>query len=223
MQIDNIFVLLMYMKESDRTNKIIRILKEEYPKSKTALDFTSPLEILIATILSAQCTDRRVNIVTKDLFAKYKSASDYMYADMGELESIIRPTGFFRNKAKSIVGAATMLVKEFGGKVPDNMEDMLRLPGVARKTANVVISEAYGVIEGIAVDTHVMRLSGRLRLSTRKTPEKIEQDLMAIYPKNEWYNVCNLLITHGRSVCDARKPKCCECILAELCPGKQIF
>lgn len=204
--------------EIKRKHDVLKTLKSVYPDTRTALDFKTPLQMLVATILSAQCTDKQVNLVTPSLFAKYEDANDLMTADRLELEQLIKSTGFYRNKAKSIIGAATMLVKEFNGNVPNNMKDILRLPGVARKTANVVLSEAYGVIEGIAVDTHVKRLSGRLGLSNENTPEKIERDLMNTFPRNDWYDVTSTLIAHGRAVCDARRPKCHECALARLCP-----
>lgn len=209
--------------EINRKHDVLKALNSEYPDTRTALDFKTPLQMLVATILSAQCTDKRVNLVTPSLFARYKDATDFMMADQLELEKLIRSTGFYRNKAKSIIGAATMIVEKFNGNVPDNMHDILKLPGVARKTGNVVLSEAYGVIEGIAVDTHVKRLAGRLGLSSAETPEKIEQDLMTTYPKNEWYNVTSTLIAHGRAVCAARKPRCNECILAELCPSGETI
>jgi endonuclease-3 len=199
--------------------EVIDRLKKLYPGARTALDHKAPLEMLVATILSAQCTDKRVNIVTKELFKKYKTAMDYAGADVGELERIIRPAGFFRNKARSIIGAAQMIENKFGGNVPRTMEEMLLLPGVARKTANVVLSESYGVIVGIAVDTHVKRLSNRLGFTTQEDPVKIEQNLMNMFPEGYWYDVCNALISHGRNVCLARKPKCGECSVNDLCPS----
>ena len=205
--------------KKETTLKIIEILDKEYPKTSTALHFSSPLEILVATILSAQCTDKRVNIVTKSLFKKYKTAQDYANADLAELEQDIRSTGFYRNKAKNIKNSGKLLVEKFGSKVPDTMEELLELPGVARKTANIVLSNAYGVIVGIAVDTHVRRLSQRLGLSENKNPDKIEQDLMKAVPKKEWKHITNLLISHGRAVCIARKPKCKTCVLNKLCPS----
>ena len=198
---------------------IIELLEKEYPTAKTALDYTTPLEILVATILSAQCTDKQVNIVTKSLFTKYKSPEDYANADLTTLEQDIRSTGFYRNKAKNIKNAGQMLVEKFGSKVPKTMEELLELPGVARKTANIVLSNAYGIIEGIAVDTHVRRLSQRLGLTENTDPNKIEIDLIKVVPKKEWKRITNLLIFHGRNVCIARKPKCSACVLKEICPS----
>ncbi len=202
-----------------RVLKIIELLEEEYPKAKTALHYTSPLEILVATILSAQCTDKRVNIVTQSLFQKYKTAQDYANADLAELEQDIWSTGFYRNKAKNIKNAGRMLVEKFDSQVPRTMDELIELPGVARKTANIVLSNAYGVIEGIAVDTHVRRLSKRLGLTENKNPDKIEADLMLIVPKSHWKRITNLLISHGRNVCMARKPKCGSCVLNKICPS----
>ncbi len=201
-----------------RIGEIIRILHHTYPKSRTALAFRTPFEILVATILSAQCTDERVNQLTPMLFAKYKSALDFARADREELEAEIRPTGFFRNKAKSIISASRKIVEDFSGQVPDNMDDLITLPGVARKTANIVLSSGYQKAEGIAVDTHVKRLSGRLGLSAETIPDKIEQDLMALIPKEEWIDFNYMLVNHGRAVCQARKPRCSGCSLNHLCP-----
>jgi len=203
----------------DRVVKIIGILEREYPHSRTALAFEIPLQILVATILSAQCTDERVNRLTPALFRKYPDAEAFAKADRAELEKDIRPTGFFRNKAKSIIGAAAKIVSDFGGRVPDTMAELIRLPGVARKTANIVLSSAYRKAEGIAVDVHVKRLSGRLGLSKQEDPEKIERDLMEIVPKKHWLDFNYLLVNHGRKTCQARKPKCPECKLAKLCPS----
>lgn len=202
-----------------RSAAILVRLDKLYPNAKTALIFSTPLEILVATILSAQCTDKRVNLVTKNLFAKYRTAADYAGADHEVLEQEIRSTGFFRNKTKNIIGAARMLITDFGGKVPKTMEQMIRLPGVQRKTANVVLSEAFGIIEGIAVDTHVKRLSLRLGFTANQDPDKIERDLMALMPRDKWYAACNLLIYHGRNICDARRPKCAGCVLNDVCPS----
>lgn len=204
-------------------DKIISVLKKEYPGFTTALLHTSPLQLLVATILSAQCTDARVNIVTKTLFRKYKTASDYANADLKEFEQEIHSTGFYRNKAKNIIGAAKMILDKFKGKVPDSMEELIQLPGVARKTANIVLSHGYGKIEGIAVDTHVRRVSFRLGLTKNEDPVKIEQDLMKIAPRKEWVHLSDLLIAHGRAICAAGKPKCPECILGSLCPSKKLF
>jgi len=202
-----------------RVLKIIELLEKEYPKAKTALHYASPIEILVATILSAQCTDKRVNIVTKSLFKKYKTAEDYANADLGELEEAVRSTGFYRNKAKNIKRSGRMLVEKFDSQVPRTMNELLELPGVARKTANIVLSNAYGIIEGIAVDTHVRRLSKRLGLTENKNPDKIEADLMLIVPKSHWKRITDLLIFHGRNVCMARKPKCGACVLNKICPS----
>ena len=202
-----------------RLTKIIELLEEEYPKVKTALHYSSPLEILVATILSAQCTDKRVNIVTQSLFKKYRTVEDYANADLVELEQDIRSTGFYRNKAKNIKNAARMLVEKFGSQVPQTMEELIELPGVARKTANIVLSNAYGVIVGIAVDTHVRRLSKLLGLTENTNPDKIEKDLMQMVPESHWKSITNLLISHGRAVCVARRPKCSVCSLNKICPS----
>jgi len=204
-------------------NKIIPILKKEYPGFTTALLHANPLQLLVSTILSAQCTDARVNIVTKPLFRKYKTARDYANADLKEFEQEIRSTGFYHNKAKNVIGAAKMIIDKFRGKVPDSMEELIQLPGVARKTANIVLSHGYGKIEGIAVDTHVRRVSFRLGLTKNEDPVKIERDLMNITPKKEWAHLSDLLIAHGRAICAAGKPKCPECILGSLCPSKKLF
>jgi len=201
-------------------NKIYKTLEAEYPEVTTALKHANALEILVATILSAQCTDKRVNMVTEHLFKKYKKVADYANAKKSKFEEEIRSTGFYRNKAKNIIAAAKMLVRDFGGKVPDNMEDLITLPGVARKTANIVLFHAYGKNEGIAVDTHVQRLSGRLGLTKHTNPVKIERDLMALFDRQKWGNLSNLLISHGRKFCTARKPLCPECPLNKLCPYK---
>jgi endonuclease-3 len=205
------------MKLEERIKEIIKRLKKAYPDAKVALRFGNPLEILIATILSAQCTDERVNKVTSQLFKKYKSVKDYAYADLNEFEKEIKSTGFYHNKAKNIIACCRMIIDEFNSKVPNKMEDLLKLPGVARKTANIVLYNGYGIIKGIAVDTHVKRLSQKLGLTKNKDANKIEKDLMGIIPKKEWGIVSYLLIEHGRAVCDAKKPRCKECILFDLC------
>jgi len=202
-----------------RVLKIIELLEKDYPAAKTALHYTKPLEMLIATILSAQCTDKRVNIVTKPLFKKYRTAEDYANADLAELEQDIRSTGFYRNKAKNIKNTGQLLVEKYGSQVPQTMEELLELPGVARKTANIVLSNAYGIIEGVAVDTHVRRLAQRLGLTKNKYPNKIEADLMRNVPKSQWKRIADLLIFHGRNVCTARKPKCSSCSLNQVCPS----
>jgi endonuclease-3 len=197
----------------------INRLKSEYPDAATALDWNNPLELLVATILSAQTTDVRVNAVTPTLFAKYPTAADYAGADPTELEEDIRPTGFFRNKAKSLRGMAGALVEDHGGEVPRTMEELVALPGVGRKTANVVLGNAFGVDEGVVVDTHVRRLSNRLGFTAHNDPEKIERDLMQTVPKRDWTVFSHLLILHGRSVCKARKPACSDCVVNDLCPS----
>jgi len=206
-----------------RALKIIGLLEKEFPQAKIALNFTNPLELLVATILSAQCTDERVNIVTESLFKKYRKADDYAKADLAELERDIRSTGFYRNKAKNIKNAAEMLVQKFNSHVPQTMEEILELPGVARKTANIVLQNAYGVVEGIAVDTHVRRVAARLGLTDNDDPEKIEQDLMTIVPKEKWMKITDLLIFLGRRVCTAKKPRCELCVLNKLCPSAFTF
>ena len=202
-----------------RVMKIIGLLEKEYPDAKTSLDYKNPLEIVVATILSAQCTDKRVNIVTKSLFKKYRTATDYANSDLGELEEDVRSTGFYRNKAKNIKNTGRMLVEKYDSQVPQTMSELLELPGVARKTANIVLSNAYGVIVGIAVDTHVRRLSKRLGLTENTNPDKIETDLMQIVSKTQWKRITDLLIFHGRNFCIARKPKCGICVLNKICPS----
>ena len=204
-------------------DKMVALLKKGYPNAKIALNFSNPLEILVATVLSAQCTDERVNMVTKSLFKKYKKVQDYTKANVKTFEQEIRSTGFYRNKAKNIISAAQKIVNDFGSKMPDSMDKLLQLPGVARKTANIVLFNGFGKVEGIAVDTHVRRLSQRLGLSKNEDPDKIEQDLMKLLDKKKWGKFSYLLIDHGRKVCDAKKPKCLECILQKLCPSKKKF
>jgi endonuclease-3 len=207
----------------DRIEEIVKALKKAYPLSKTALNFESPLQILVATILSAQCTDEQVNKVTPALFRKYKSALDFAQADPDILEEEIRSTGFFRNKTKSIIFASKKIVEDFGGKVPDRMEDLITLQGVARKTANIVLSSGFNKAEGIAVDTHVKRLSQRLGLSKEKNPDKIEQDLMKLIAQKDWIDFNYMMVNHGRNTCQARKPDCPHCVLISLCPSAQEF
>lgn len=202
-----------------RILEIIRILYRENPESRTALNFQTPHQILVATILSAQCTDARVNLVTPALFKKYRSVSDFARANPEELQEEIHSTGFFRNKAKNIILASRKIVEDFEGKVPDSMEKLITLPGVARKTANIVMSSGYGRAEGIAVDTHVKRLSQRLGLSKENNPDKIESDLLALVPKKDWLDFNYVFVNHGRNVCQARKPRCPECMLKSLCPS----
>ncbi len=202
-----------------QTRRIIRLLKRAYPHAKCSLNHANAFELLIATILSAQCTDDRVNIVTANLFRKYRKPADYLKVAGRELEQDIRTTGFFRNKTKSIQGTARLLTEQYGGKVPDSMEKLLELPGVARKTANVVLGNAFGIKSGVVVDTHVTRLSHRLGLSEEKNPEKIENDLITIVHKKDWVIFSHLLIAHGRQTCKARSPACDECVLEKLCPS----
>ncbi len=202
-----------------RTARIISVLSKLYPHAHTALRHSNPFQLLVATILSAQCTDVRVNIVTTELFKKYKTPTDFAAASQKRLEAEIRSTGFFRNKAKNIRAASARIVEHFGGETPDSMEQLLTLPGVARKTANVVLSSAFGKNDGVVVDTHVKRLAGRLGLSKQKTPEKIEQDLMKLVVRKHWGSFSNMLIYHGRAVCTARKPDCAGCQINKLCPS----
>jgi endonuclease III len=201
-----------------RTRKIIATLRNTYPDAHCELVHANPLELLIATILSAQCTDKRVNIVTEKLFKKYRSAGDFADAGIAELENEVRTTGFFKNKARNIKTACAAIVEKYGGKVPQTMEELTELPGVGRKTANVVLGNAFGINAGVVVDTHVARLSNRLGLTREKTPEKIEQDLTALVPQNQWALFSHLLIWHGRRRCFARKPNCANCEILKWCP-----
>lgn len=212
-----------YLEPRQRILKIIERLEKLYPDAKTALNWTNPLELLVATILSAQTTDVQINIVTKTLFKKYKTAEDYANADIKELEQDIHSTGFYHNKAKNLKGCCQLLVTKFNSQVPRTMDELVELPGVARKTANIVLYNAYGVTAGIAVDTHVNRLSQRLGLTQQKDQNKIEQDLMAITPKEKWMPLTDLLIFHGRQVCMAKKPKCELCVLNNICPSAFTF
>jgi endonuclease-3 len=208
--------------EQERTRKLIKLLKRAYPDARCSLNHTNPLELLVATILSAQCTDERVNLVTVDLFRKYRRPDDYVKAQPQELEQDIRSTGFFRNKAKAIQGACSIISEQHAGEVPDAMEALLALPGVARKTANVVLGNAFGITSGIVVDTHVARLSNRLGLTAEQQPEKIERDLMTLVPRRDWINFAHLLIAHGRQICKARAPLCGQCLLEPLCPSSTL-
>ncbi|MBN2182784.1 MAG: endonuclease III [Sedimentisphaerales bacterium] len=203
---------------AERVKKIWPILKKTYPDAKIALNFRDPLELLIATILSAQCTDARVNIVTKELFKKYKSPKDWAKTDLSQIEADIKSTGFFHNKAKNIKGACSKIDEQYNGKVPDTMEQLLTLPGVGRKTANCVLGDAFG-IPGITCDTHVIRLSRRLGLSDNSDPVKLEFDLAEIVPKKNWTLFSHLVIFHGRNICKARKPNCRDCPIAKHCPS----
>lgn len=205
----------------ERMPEILRLLHEAYPDACCELNFQNPLELLVATILSAQCTDERVNQVTPELFRTYPSAQAYAGADIEELQEAIRSTGFFRNKAKNVQNACRKIVEEHDGEVPDTMAALVKLPGVARKTANVVLGNAFQVADGIAVDTHVKRLSNRLALTDETAPDKIERDLMELAPRDEWIDVSHLLIFHGRRVCAAKKPNCAECVISHLCPSVQ--
>ncbi|MFW6117200.1 MAG: endonuclease III [Thermoproteota archaeon] len=212
------------MSDKEESQKIIGRLKEEYPEvDGTALNYSSPLELLVATILSAQCTDEKVNEVTGTLFQKYKTVEDYATADLEELQNIIKPTGFYRNKAKFIKRSTKKLMEDFDSEVPMSIQDLTELYGVARKTANIVLSNAFNINEGIAVDTHVMRLSQRLGFTDEDNRDKIEQDLMDLFPKGQWFDLTNLLIVHGRKICTARNPKCRECVVNELCPSAFNF
>jgi endonuclease-3 len=206
-----------------RTKKIISRLRKIFPDPKIALEHRDPLQLLVATILSAQCTDERVNQVTPGLFKKYRSAKDYAQANVAEFEQEIRSTGFFRAKAKSITNCCKQLVEKHGGKVPQTMEELVQLPGIGRKTANCVLGGAYGIPSGVVVDTHVRRLSQRIGLSKQDDPEKIEFDLMQIVPKKDWIDFGNMLIWHGRRTCQARKPNCPECVINDLCPSAEEF
>ena len=208
---------------ANRTAQIILRLKKEFPQARTALVFSDPLQLLVSTMLSAQCTDVRVNMITPALFAKYRYAKDFAEADRNELEGEIKSTGFYRMKAKHIMEACTSIVDRYNGQVPQTMESLMLLPGVGRKTANCVLGGAYGIQSGIVVDTHVIRLANRLGLTKNMSPEKIEQDLIKLVPKKEWYRFSNLIILHGRKTCKARKPLCEQCKLANICPSANIL
>jgi len=205
-----------------RTREIIRRLKRAYPDAKCSLNHTNPFELLVATILSAQCTDERVNIVTADLFRKYRGPEAYLKVSARELEKDIQSTGFFRNKTKSIQGTSKVLTEEYGGEVPHTMEELLEFPGVARKTANVVLGNAFDIKAGVVVDTHVTRLSRRLALTKEKDAQKIERDLVKIVPKKDWVIFSHLLIAHGRKICRARNPLCAECVVEKFCPSSFV-
>src|SRR6516225_1433542 len=211
------------MTARERVAQLLKAWPKVYPNAHCELDFRNPLELLIATILSAQCTDKRVNMVTPALFKKYRTAKDYANAPAAELENAIKSTGFFRSKTRSIQGATSIIAKRFGGKVPDSMEKLRELSGVGRKTANVVLGNAFGINEGIVVDTHVIRLSQRLGLTKHKDPEKIEQDLMKLVSQKHWTNWSHWLIWHGRRRCYARKPDCANCEVFRLCPSGKVF
>jgi endonuclease-3 len=207
------------MTRRERACEVMRRLGELYPAAHIALDYDDPWHLLVAVILSAQTTDVGVNRVTPKLFARFPGPQDLASADVQEVEEIVKPTGFYHNKTKSIMAAARMVITEFGGRVPDTMEDLVKLPGVARKTANIVISNAYGKVEGIAVDTHVFRLAHRLGLTEEKDPDKVERDLCELLPKDQWFHVNYRFIDHGRTVCTAKRPACGACELSDICPS----
>jgi len=213
----------IYLDPKARVLKIIELLEKEHPDAKIALNYTNPLELLVATILSAQCTDERVNAVTKQLFKKYTKAEDYANADLAQLEQDIKSTGFYRNKAKHIKNCCQLLVEKYHSQVPKTMAELLELPGVARKTANIVLTNAYGIVEGVAVDTHVRRLAQRVGLTENDDPAKIETDLMNLVPRGKWMRITDLLIFHGRRVCTAKKPQCGSCVLNKICPSAFAF
>jgi endonuclease-3 len=201
---------------------VYRRLTRAYPDAKCALNFSNPHEMLFATILSAQCTDAMVNKVTEKLFAKYPTLEDYASADILELQQDVKPTGFFRQKSKNLQTTARVLLEKFDGRVPSTMAELITLPGAARKTANIVLGNSFGKVEGIAVDTHVRRVSQRLGLTTNEDPVKIEQDLMALVPKSKWFQLSYLFIEHGRAVCKAPTPKCGDCVLSDICPSSRV-
>jgi endonuclease III len=213
----------VYLEPKARAQKIMELLEKEHNDAKIALHYKNPLELLVATILSAQATDEQINALTPKLFQKYKTPGDYANADLAELEQDIRSSGFYHNKAKNLKNTGKMLVEKYNSKVPKTMEALVELPGVARKTANIVLFNAYGITAGIAVDTHVRRLSQRLGLTENKNQDKIEKDLMNIVPKDKWMHLTDLLIFHGRRVCTAKKPRCDECVLNKICPSAFTF
>ena len=213
----------VYLEPKARAQKVMELLEKEHADAKIALHYKNPLELLVATILSAQATDEQINAITPKLFQKYKTAKDYANADLSELEQDIRSSGFYRNKAKNLKNSAKMLVEKFNSQVPKTMEELVELPGVARKTGNIVLFNAYGIIAGVAVDTHVRRLAQRLGLTENTNQDKIEKDLMNIIPKDKWMHITDLLIFHGRRICNARKPRCDACILNKICPSAFTF
>jgi endonuclease-3 len=213
----------VYLEPKARALKVMELLEKEYSDAEIALEYTNPLELLIATILSAQATDEQINAITPKLFKKYKTPEDYANADLAALEQDIKSSGFYHNKAKNIKNCAKTLVEKFHSKVPKTMDELLELPGVGRKTANIVLANAFGVVEGVAVDTHVGRLAQRLGLSENDDPTKIEADLMKIVPKDKWMRITDLLIFHGRRVCTAKKPNCAGCVLNKICPCAFAF
>ena len=209
------------MKKTQKVNEIIKVFGALYPSAKTSLDYEDPLQLLVSTQLSAQCTDQRVNIVAKSLYKKYDSIDSFADAELKKLEEEIKPTGFYHNKAKNIKNCCIMIIEKFEGKIPDNLEDMLKLPGVGRKTANLFLSDIYG-IPGIVVDTHARRLSQRIGLTKNNNPDKIEKDLMKIVPKEKWNTFCHQLVWHGRRVCKARRPDCSNCEIFDYCDKKGV-
>ena len=213
----------VYLEPEARAQKIMELLEKEHSDAEIALRYRNPLELLVATILSAQATDEQINALTPKLFQKYTTAEDYANADLAELEQDIRSSGFYRNKAKNLKNTGKMLVEKYNSQVPRTMEELVELPGVARKTANIVLFNAYGIIAGVAVDTHVRRLAQRLGLTENKNQDKIEKDLMTIVPKDKWMRITDLLIFHGRRVCNARKPRCDVCVLNKICPSAFTF
>ena len=213
----------VYLEPKARALKVIELLEKEHTDAKIALHHSNPLELLVATILSAQATDEQINKITPSLFEKYRTAEDFANADLKELEQQIKSSGFYHNKAKNIKNCCKMLVEKYNGKVPKTMDELTELPGVARKTANIVLANAYGVVEGVAVDTHVRRLAQRLGLSEYDDPEKIEKDLMRLVPRHKWTRITDLLIFHGRRICTAKKPNCAVCVLNKICPSAFTF
>ena len=213
----------VYLETKARAQKVMELLEKEHADATIALHYKSPLELLVATILSAQATDEQINALTPKLFQKYKTAEDYANADLTELEQYIRSSGFYHNKAKNLKNSAKMLVEKYNSQVPKTMEELVELPGVARKTGNIVLFNAFGIIAGVAVDTHVRRLAQRLGLTENTNQDKIEKDLMNIVPKDKWMRITDLLIFHGRRVCDARKPRCNACVLNKICPSAFTF
>ena len=213
----------VYLDPEARASKVLELLEKNYPNAEIALDYATPLQLLVATILSAQATDKQINMITPKLFKKYKTAGDYANADLEELEQYIKSSGFYHNKAKNIKNCCKTLVEKFHSKVPKTMNELIELPGVGRKTANIILANAFGIVEGVAVDTHVGRLAQRLGLSENKDPNKIEADLMKIIPKEQWTKITDLLIFHGRRVCTAKKPDCAGCVLNRICPSAFRF
>jgi endonuclease-3 len=213
----------VYIEPKARAQKIMELLEKEHADAEIALHYKNPLELLVATILSAQATDEQINALTPKLFQKYKIAEDYANADLAELEQDVKSSGFYHNKAKNLKNTGKLLVEKYNSQVPKTMEELMELPGVARKTANIVLYNAYGIIAGVAVDTHVRRLSQRLGLTENTNQDKVEKDLMNLVPKDKWMHITDLLIFHGRRVCDARKPRCEACVLNKLCPSAFTF